>query len=118
MRLRVKLCGVTDRPGAELAIAAGVNAVGFNFHPASPRFVEPRRAAGLVRLLPSSVTAVGVFVNARTAEVLRQMDESGVAWAQFHGDERPEDLREFPRPWYPALRPGPISGPVRHRRFR
>lgn len=104
--LRVKVCGITDREGLGSALAAGVDAVGFNFHPPSPRFISLERAAGLVRLVPRGVATVGVFANRPLAEVAAWMEEGGIQWAQFHGDERPDMLAAFPRPWYPVVRPG------------
>lgn len=105
MSFRFKVCGLTEERSLEAAVDAGADAVGFNFYPQSPRFVPASRARSLVEQLPSDVVPVGVFVNRPLDQVLEWMDESGVAWAQFHGDEQPEDLAVFPRPWYPALRP-------------
>ena len=105
MTFRLKVCGITEARGLDAALAAGADAVGFNFHPDSPRFIDAPRARRLIERLPSRVAAVGVFVNRPLDEVLAWMDASGVEWAQFHGDERPETVADFPRPWYPALRP-------------
>jgi phosphoribosylanthranilate isomerase len=106
VRIRVKVCGITDRQGLDCALAAGVEAVGFNFYPPSPRFISARRAAGLIRHVPPGVATVGVFANRPLLEAAAWMDESGVAWAQFHGDEHPAMLASFPRPWFPVVRPG------------
>jgi phosphoribosylanthranilate isomerase len=106
VRIRVKVCGITDRQGLDCALEAGADAVGFNFHPPSPRFISPLRAAGLIRQVPPGVATVGVFANRPLPEVAAWMDESGVVWAQFHGDEYPDMLASFPRPWFPVVRPG------------
>ena len=42
MTLWVKICGLTSDDAVDAAVAAGVNAVGFVFHAASPRNVTPR----------------------------------------------------------------------------
>lgn len=62
-RLRIKICGVTTLDDVRLAVDAGADAVGFNFYPRSPRYVEPRSAVALLRALPPLVDAVGVFVD-------------------------------------------------------
>jgi phosphoribosylanthranilate isomerase len=103
---RVKVCGITDEEGVAAAVGAGADAVGFNFHPASPRYLTVARAAALIRLLPQTVVPVGVFVNRPAGEVEEWMERSGVRWAQLHGDERPQDMRGLRRPYYPAVRPG------------
>ncbi|MFQ5669479.1 MAG: N-(5'-phosphoribosyl)anthranilate isomerase [Acidobacteriota bacterium] len=105
MIFRVKVCGITQAEGLQEAVAAGADAVGFNFHPPSPRFVPPEVVSGLVKGLPRQVVTVGVFVNLGLDHVVEWMDRSGVTWAQFHGDQQPSDLAGFPRPWYPVLRP-------------
>jgi phosphoribosylanthranilate isomerase len=106
MNIHVKVCGITDREGLDCALAAGVNAVGFNFHPPSPRFISLQQAAELIRVVPPGVATVGVFANRPLAEVAVWMEETGAGWAQFHGDELPDMLASFSRPWYPVVRPG------------
>lgn len=106
MSVKVKICGITDQSGLDAALDAGVDAVGFNFHPHSPRYIGPQRAAALVARVPAGVATVGVFVNLPLPQVRMLMDETGIAWAQFHGDESLATLVDFNRPWYPALRPG------------
>ncbi|MFQ5767925.1 MAG: N-(5'-phosphoribosyl)anthranilate isomerase [Acidobacteriota bacterium] len=105
MIFRVKVCGITRPEDLLAAVEAGADAVGFNFYSGSPRHVTPQSASRMRGLVPAGVKAVGVFVNCKLHEVRILMDEIGLDWAQFHGDERPADLEQFPRPWYPAVRP-------------
>ena len=56
----LKICGITNQPDADAAIAAGATAIGFNFYPRSPRYIAPESAA---RILTPGVRRVGVFVN-------------------------------------------------------
>jgi phosphoribosylanthranilate isomerase len=69
MRVRVKICGVTDIAGAQAAIAAGADAVGFVFAP-SPRRVDLERALAIAATVPSFVARVAVFRHPDPAEVL------------------------------------------------
>ena len=64
MRVRVKFCGLTHPADVAAAVAAGADAVGFNFFPKSPRFVDPIAARELVRAVGPFVEPVGVFVDA------------------------------------------------------
>jgi phosphoribosylanthranilate isomerase len=90
MKLRVKVCGITSYEDASLALDLGADALGFNFYPPSPRFIEPATAREIIRRLPPLAVTVGVFVNvAEPAEVERQSRSAGVAVIQLHGDESP-----------------------------
>lgn len=68
MRVRVKICGVTDRAGIEAAIAAGADAVGFVLAE-SPRRVGWERALGLAALVPPLVSRVAVLRQPGAATV-------------------------------------------------
>lgn len=103
----VKICGVTRREDALEAAACGAHAVGFVFVRASPRFIEPARAAQIVRELPPFVTPVGLFVNAGEAEIREAIARSGVRLLQFHGEETPDECARFGLPWMKALRVRP-----------
>ena len=52
MRTRIKVCGVTRPEDARLAVALGVDALGFVFWPRSPRYVAAAQAAAIASMLP------------------------------------------------------------------
>jgi phosphoribosylanthranilate isomerase len=60
---RIKICGITTAADADLMAEVGVEAVGLNFYPKSPRCVTPEQARDLVRHLGPFVAPVGVFVT-------------------------------------------------------
>jgi len=104
--MRVKVCGITNLDDALLASNLGADALGFNFFPASPRYIDPGSAGVIIRQLPPLVAMVGVFVNVETPEeLLRMARASGVQVLQLHGDETPEYCH--------ALRPWPLIKAVR-----
>jgi phosphoribosylanthranilate isomerase len=78
----VKICGITRLDDALAAIAAGASALGFNFYPKSPRYIEPDRAAPILAALPAGVTRVGVFVNESGAAIAARL---GLDVVQLHG---------------------------------
>ena len=75
---------------ARAAADAGADAIGLNFFPPSPRYIELRRARHIVETLPSGVLKVGVFVNSSIAEVCAAVDLLKLDLVQLHGDEGPE----------------------------
>lgn len=93
----VKICGVTRREDAELAVAAGADAVGVVFVANSPRRVTPERAADLLAGLPARVLRVGVFADADAATLAAAARTAGLTHLQLHGRERPELAEELAR---------------------
>lgn len=110
MRVRVKICGITNLDDALVAAEAGADAIGFVFYRRSPRFVEPERAAEIAWALPPFVDRVGVFVNASRADIARIADECGLTAVQLHGEEPPELCEGWRVPVIKALRTG-ADGP-------
>jgi phosphoribosylanthranilate isomerase len=92
----IKICGITNIDDARAAVAAGADALGFNFYTPSPRYIAPPAAREIVEQLPSSILTVGVFVNEETPESVKKIaSEAGVAAFQLHGDESPAYCREL-----------------------
>jgi len=93
--VKVKICGVTSPGEALLAADLGADFVGLNFHPPSPRYLEPERAAEIAGAVRGRVKTVGVFVNRGAAEVEEIGRRVGLDFYQFHGDEEPEAVAPF-----------------------
>jgi len=103
-RVLVKICGLVRPADVDAAVAAGADAVGFNFWPGSRRHLPPVEAAPLVRRLPPHVAAVGVLVDPTREVLLAAVAASGVAAVQLHGDELPDLCAGLPVPVMKALR--------------
>lgn len=82
----LKVCGITNQPDADAAIAAGATAIGFNFYPKSPRYIAPESAAGIVT---PGVRRVGVFVNEPSERIAAIAHIAALDVVQLHGDETP-----------------------------
>lgn len=65
----IKICGLTSPEAVAAALEAGVDAVGFVFHPSSPRHLTPAAAALLARAVPAGVLRVAVTRAPSQAEV-------------------------------------------------
>lgn len=102
--MKIKICGITNREDAAVAVAAGADALGFVMYRKSPRWVEPAVARSIVAGLPPFVLAVGVFVNEEAESVRALMDECGFALAQLHGDESTLYCQNLSRPTLKAIR--------------
>ena len=88
---RIKICGITEFEDARDAVLLGADAIGLNFYPSSPRYIEPSRAAKIIERLPPFVTVVGVFVNHPDPQNLEDFAGSlGLHAVQLHGNETPD----------------------------
>jgi phosphoribosylanthranilate isomerase len=106
---RVKICGITNAEDARAACEAGVDAIGLNFYPRSPRALSVEKAVGLRALIPSGVQVFGVFVNADAGDVMEIFRVVRLDALQLHGDESPTTVAQLARiaPVFKALRVGP-----------
>jgi phosphoribosylanthranilate isomerase len=106
---QVKICGITNVEDARAASEAGVDAIGLNFYPRSPRALSVEKAVELRALIPPGVRVFGVFVNAEASEVLKIFREVRLDALQLHGDETRAAVAQLARiaPVFKALRVGP-----------
>ena len=77
---RVKICGITNRDDAAVAVEEGADALGFILFERSPRYVAPEDVQAIVSTLPPFVTTVGVFVN----ESADRVSQSGLGRQFLH----------------------------------
>ncbi len=103
-RTRIKICGIRDAAHAQVAADAGADAIGLNFYPPSPRFVELSAAAAISRHLPPYVMAVGLFVDASESRIRETLAHVSLDLLQFQGDEPPEFCALFGKPFVRAVR--------------
>jgi phosphoribosylanthranilate isomerase len=107
---RIKICGITNISDAQCVVQAGADAVGLNFYPASPRFIDRSTAREIRAVLPREIVKVGVFVNSEGNEVCQTFDELELDLIQLHGDEKPEFIAQLGnRPVMRAFRLGSES---------
>jgi phosphoribosylanthranilate isomerase len=89
----IKICGITRREDAELAIAAGADLVGFVFVPGARRELLPEDALWVREL--DGAERVGVFRDApveRVEEIRRRL---ALDWVQLHGEEPDIEARRL-----------------------
>ena len=94
MRVRIKVCGITRVEDALAAASAGADAIGLVFAE-SPRKVSIETARLIVSVLPPFVSAVGVFVDATKARILKTVDAVGLHCVQLHGKETPRLVKSL-----------------------
>jgi phosphoribosylanthranilate isomerase len=97
LKVKVKICGITNWTDARRAVAAGADFLGFNFYAASSRYVTPAKARQIVGRLPKGISSVGVFVNETEEKMLEIAQSVGLDRLQLHGDESPSTVKRMGR---------------------
>ena len=100
---RIKICGITNREDARVAVDAGADAVGFNFFSGSKRFVHFADAREMSDKEAHPCCKVGVFVNHSAEDVNEIMEAVGLDAVQLHGDQPPSYLLDVDRR-FPIIR--------------
>lgn len=97
--MMVKICGITNVEDALAAVEGGATALGFNFFPRSPRYIQPDDAARIFESLPARIWKAGVFVNESPEAVAGLAARIGLDVVQLHGNEPPDSLPRGVRCW-------------------
>jgi phosphoribosylanthranilate isomerase len=107
--MKIKICGITNEEDAIFSAECGADFLGFIFVPASPRFIEPERAARIAARLregSSAAKIVGVFRDA-SADYIREISSvAALDLVQLHGTESDDDIREIGIPAIKTLHVG------------
>ena len=92
MAVKVKICGITNLPDAQVAVEAGANYLGFILYPPSKRAITPVALKAIVNELRKQSdcpTLVGVFVNETMSHVAQVLEDCRLDMAQLSGEEVP-----------------------------
>lgn len=103
----VKICGLTNLDDARHAAVCGADLLGFVFVPASPRYVSPTQAAGIIGTLRANGCAakmVGVFAGEARESVNAITRRCELDYVQLHGAEPPAYARDLAAPVIVARR--------------
>ena len=83
--MKLKVCGMKYQDNILKVSALKPDYMGFIFYEKSPRFVSKS-----ISEIPKTIKKVGVFVNASTDTITKNIDEFGLNVVQLHGDETAE----------------------------
>jgi phosphoribosylanthranilate isomerase len=112
MPIKVKICGITQYEDAKTAISLGVDALGFNFYPKSPRYIHPQDAREIIKRLPPFIAKVGVFVNNEASLIMAVVQQTGIDTVQLHGAEPPSLCEKLPMSVIKVFPVGPDFDPA------
>jgi len=106
MSVKLKICGITTLEDALQIAELGVDWLGFNFYPKSPRYIAPTAAAAIIKALPKTVASVGVLVRPTFKEACKVIKISGVQRVQIYEPRDFSDLSRLPVPAISCYRLG------------
>ena len=94
-RTRIKICGITTEDALQACTDAGADAVGFVFHPKSPRHIDPDKAWELACQTPPFMTTVGLTVDLSLDDFALIESRCPTGLSQLHGNESDDVVREL-----------------------
>lgn len=100
---RIKVCGLTRVEDALAAVELGVDTLGLNFWPGTKRCVSIARAREIVTAVSRRAELVAVFVDADESTIRETLAQTGITWAQLHGEEPPSLVEALLPNAYKAL---------------
>ena len=92
--VEVKICGITDKESAKVALEAGASYIGFIFFSRSPRNITPALASEIANSV-SSIKKVAVIVDASNEEIENILKDFSPNYLQLHGSESPKRVKEI-----------------------
>jgi phosphoribosylanthranilate isomerase len=102
--IRIKVCGVTHPDDAAVAVDAGVDLIGLNFVPGSPRRLDLNTAEAICERASGQIERVAVFRNAPWNEVEMVTRRIELERIQFHGEESEDEVEMVDLPVIKAVR--------------
>lgn len=90
---KVKICGLKRPQDIQAVNQFKPDYIGFVFDRTRRRYISPKEAAKLKKLLSTDIKAVGVFVNESKEQVADLLKENIIDIAQLHGQETEEQIQ-------------------------
>jgi phosphoribosylanthranilate isomerase len=111
---KVKICGVRTYETALMIAQAGVDMIGLNFYPKTPRYIDPSSARVVVDQLRDAMgddcpLLVGLFVNATAHNIQQTVASVGLDFVQLSGDETPQHLQDLGGIAFKSIRPADMT---------
>ncbi|PKO17760.1 MAG: phosphoribosylanthranilate isomerase [Chloroflexi bacterium HGW-Chloroflexi-10] len=106
--MHIKVCGITRLEDALFCAETGVDYLGFNFYPASPRYISPEQCLNIctvLKITSINIKLVGVFVDETVDNIQKILKTCGLDLAQLSGNEATEDLLRLGNQAFKAVRP-------------
>ena len=105
----LKICGITQEKEMLAILKLGIQAIGINFHPQSPRYVKKKQAEKLLRLAQGEALRIGIFVNSDIEIIHSLFQENLIDIAQLHGNESTNYCQKLKKQNHPFIKAIPAT---------
>ena len=95
MKVKIKICGVSDPYSMSTLSRLNVDFVGLVFFDKSPRNISLKKANELIKFLTKNTKIVALTVNATNEFIEKIVHELSPHYLQLHGDETPSRCFEL-----------------------
>jgi phosphoribosylanthranilate isomerase len=92
--MKIKVCGTKYPENIKELVRLPIDMIGFIFYEKSARYAGNLQANDL-RVVPSNIQKVGVFVNATEEDIFIKISEYDLQIVQLHGDELPDFCKKI-----------------------
>jgi phosphoribosylanthranilate isomerase len=106
MFTKLKICGITNLLDAKICIRYGVDILGFNFFPESPRYITPEQCKEIMNELPFWIKKVGILVKPSDQHIIDLISQVDIDVLQLYNP--PEEI-DFTQIGKPIIRCYPIK---------
>jgi len=93
VKVKIKICGVTNERDVRFISMLDVDYIGFNFVKGTKRAVSETSAKKLMEIVPPYIVPVAVVADPALPVVKRIAKKTGIKLFQFHGDETVDFLK-------------------------
>jgi phosphoribosylanthranilate isomerase len=88
-KMKIKICGLTEKQNLLDVITLRPDYIGLNFYPNSRRFAGYNKTLSSLMHAVTRCEKTGVFVNEQQAIILKTVNTYNLDCVQLHGDELP-----------------------------
>jgi phosphoribosylanthranilate isomerase len=101
VKMKVKICGITNLEDALLCERLGADMLGFIFYDRSKRCADRNITKEIIRRLSARIEKIGVFVNESADTINETAEKLKLSSVQLHGDEPADQVSKI---YFPVIK--------------
>ena len=109
MPLKIKVCGMRHLSNVEELVGLSPDYIGFIFYPKSGRYIGTEIPDEILKIIPSSIQKVGVFVDEPFDSLVEKFYKNKLDFVQLHGEELPQYCQRLKSINIPVIKAFSIS---------